>query len=133
MQARKGRQIAVMAFSVLALGASVLGSLAAPTAADASTGPYGPDTCQNGFAWRDAGTGDHVCVTPTSRGQAAYENGQANYRRNPSGGDYGAATCRDGYVWREAYSGDTVCVTHDRRAQVADENAQAPYRYANSN
>ena len=33
--------------------------------------PYGPDTCKNGYVWRDAIPGDHVCVVPDSRSTAA--------------------------------------------------------------
>jgi hypothetical protein len=50
-------------------------------------GPYGPDTCVNGYVWREADAGidyivtDHVCVTPATRAQAAYDNSQAASRR----------------------------------------------------
>jgi len=37
-------------------------------------GPYGPDTCLSGYVWRDAFDGDHVCVFPETRTQAAREN-----------------------------------------------------------
>jgi hypothetical protein len=43
-------------------------------------GPYGPDTCLEGFVWRQADPTDHVCVTPETRSEAAYDNSQANYR-----------------------------------------------------
>ena len=52
-------------------------------------GPYGPDTCLNGYVWRDAFSGDHVCVTPEQRTQAAYDNSQAPYRIKLDGGPYG--------------------------------------------
>jgi hypothetical protein len=35
----------------------------------------GPDTCQQGFVWREARPGDHVCVTPETRSQAALAGG----------------------------------------------------------
>lgn len=43
--------------------------------------PYGPDTCRQGYVWRDAFNGDHVCVTPQSRTQAAQDNQLAPSRR----------------------------------------------------
>jgi hypothetical protein len=43
-------------------------------------GPYGPDTCPQGFVWREAFSGDHVCVTPASRDQARSDNSQAAVR-----------------------------------------------------
>ena len=45
----------------------------------AGSGPYGPDTCKQGYVWREA-TGDYVCVEPSVRGQAALDNRQAQYR-----------------------------------------------------
>lgn len=44
-------------------------------------GPYGPDTCLNGYVWRQADNADHVCVTPAVRSQTWYDNGQATYRQ----------------------------------------------------
>ncbi len=87
--------------------------------------PYGPDTCKQGYVWRDAIPGDHVCVTPQSRAQAAHENAIAGSRVNPTG-PYGPNSCKVGYVWREAYNGDKVCVTGARRAQVRNENLNGP-------
>jgi hypothetical protein len=95
----------------------------------AHLGPYGPDTCINGYVWRDAFSDDHVCVTPVQRTQTAYDNGQAPYRVKPGGGPYGTDTCRDGYVWRDAFANDHVCVTPEQRTQAAYDNSQAPYRY----
>ncbi|MGV3650417.1 MAG: hypothetical protein ACO1OK_03260, partial [Devosia sp.] len=87
--------------------------------------PYGPDTCRDGYVWRDAAPGDHVCVTPNSRAIAADENSAARSRIDPRGA-YGPNTCIPGFVWREAFGGDVVCVTPDRRAQVREENRQGP-------
>ncbi len=84
--------------------------------------PYGPDTCASGYVWRDAFVGDHVCVTTTSRNQAASDNAAARYRVNPNGA-YGPQTCINGYVWRVARSTDLVCVTPAIRQQTANENA----------
>ena len=87
--------------------------------------PYGPDTCVDGFVWRDIYPGDHVCVTPDSRAKAAHENAIAGSRVDPTG-PYGPNSCKPGFVWREAYAGDKVCVTGARRSAVAQENAEGP-------
>jgi hypothetical protein len=92
---------------------------------------YGPDTCRQGHVWRDAFPGDHVCVIPETRTQSAYDNSQANARRQPGGGPYGPDTCRQGYVWREARPDDHVCVTPDVRSLAASDNSQAAARRAN--
>jgi hypothetical protein len=86
------------------------------------------DICIQGYVWREAFPGDHVCVTPETRAQAAYDNSQADARREPGGGPYGPDTCRQGYVWREAGPGDTVCVTPETRDQAAYDNSQAASR-----
>ena len=84
--------------------------------------------CKSGFVWREAFAGDHVCVTPETRTQAARDNREAAARREPGGGPSGPNTCRPGYVWREAKSGDVVCVTPEVRAQAASDNAAAAQR-----
>jgi hypothetical protein len=43
-------------------------------------GPYGPNTCIQGYVWREADPTDYVCVTPDTRTETAYDNSQANYR-----------------------------------------------------
>lgn len=92
--------------------------------------PYGPDTCRQGYVWREATPTDHVCVTPATRAQTRDDNGQAASRRQPGGGAYGPNTCRQGYVWREALPGDQVCVTPATRTQAARDNAIAANRRA---
>lgn len=87
--------------------------------------PYGPDTCKQGYVWRDAIPGDHVCVTPDRRSTAASENAIAGSRVDPAGA-YGPNSCVAGFVWREAYAGDVVCVTPERRTQVKQENIDGP-------
>ncbi len=96
----------------------------------ASTPPlnYGPDTCVQGFVWREAGRNDHVCVLPGSRSLVARENQSAGSRRNPRGGPYGPDTCLQGFVWREAFAGDHVCVSTQRRVDVRNENRWGPGR-----
>ncbi|WP_138503879.1 hypothetical protein [Nostoc sp. PA-18-2419] len=94
--------------------------------------PYGPDTCRQGYVWREAVPNDHVCVTPRTRSQAAKDNSQVANRIQPGGGPYGSFTCRQGYVWREAVPNDYVCVTPQTRSQVAKDNKQANNRRASS-
>lgn len=89
---------------------------------------FGPDTCLQGFVWREASPTDHVCVTGDTRTQAAADNGQADARREPGGGPFGPDTCRQGFVWREAFPGDHICVTGLTRAQTAADNKRADAR-----
>jgi hypothetical protein len=89
-----------------------------------------PDSCVEGFVWREASPTDHVCVTPEIRAETAADNQQADARRNPSGGPYGPDTCLEGYVWREAFPNDHVCVTPRTREQAAGDNSQARNRVA---
>jgi hypothetical protein len=84
------------------------------------------DTCASGYVWREARPGDHVCVTPESRGIVRQENSRAPQRW--TAGAYGPHTCIQGYVWREAFEGDDVCVTPERRDQVREENRVANSR-----
>jgi hypothetical protein len=101
-----------------------------PSAVISQNLPYGPDTCKQGYVWRDAYPGDHACVPPLSREEAAADNRMAAQRRQPGGGPYGPDTCRQGWVWREARPGDVVCVSPDVRARTAQENRLAPERRA---
>ncbi|PZG71885.1 hypothetical protein C1I97_38090, partial [Streptomyces sp. NTH33] len=96
-----------------------------------NSGPYGPETCRQGYVWREAVPGDRVCVTPATRDQTRYDNGQAANRRLGYGA-YGPETCRQGYVWREAVPGDRVCVTPATRDRVKYDNGQALSRQASS-
>jgi hypothetical protein len=98
--------------------------------ADRNNCSYGPDTCVQGFVWRDAGPTDHVCVTPQLRDEARADNAQSGARRSPNGGPYGPDTCSAGFVWREAFAGDHVCVTPAVRAQTANDNALSAQRKA---
>jgi hypothetical protein len=86
--------------------------------------PYGPDTCKQGFVWREAIDKDHVCVTPESRQQARTDNAARASRVSRTGGASGADTCVSGYVWREAVPSDHVCVLPQVREQVRRENSQ---------
>jgi len=89
----------------------------------------GSDRCKQGYVWREAFAGDHVCVTPQVRAQAAADNGLAASRRSPNAGAFGPDTCLQGFVWREASPADHVCVPPATRAQAAADNAQAANRH----
>ena len=60
---------------------AVLLLLLLPQSSYAGDCTYGPDTCTQGFVWRDAFSGDHVCVTPETRAQAAQDNQNADSRK----------------------------------------------------
>lgn len=44
-------------------------------------GPYGINTCLQGFVWRDAYNGDQICVPVETRSRTAQENAEADSRR----------------------------------------------------
>jgi hypothetical protein len=88
-----------------------------------------PDTCVSGFVWREARSGDTVCVTPGMRATIAQQNSTPGANKDPNAGS-GPQSCSQGYVWREAFNGDTICVTPDFRAQVLADNGAAPSRVA---
>jgi hypothetical protein len=46
-------------------------------------GPYGVNTCLQGFVWRDAYNGDQICVTGETRSRTAQENAEADSHRAP--------------------------------------------------
>lgn len=85
---------------------------------------YGPDTCKKGFVWREARSGDRVCVTSETRRQVREDNRLAKERRDPSDPD----KCLSGFVWREAFEGDRTCVTPESRDQAQLDNSQADDR-----
>ena len=76
---------------------------------------YGCETCKFPNVWREATTGDKVCVVPASRTEANNEN-NANPRMPCPAGDW---------VPRMATASDNVCVTPARAATVVAENANA--------
>ena len=85
--------------------------------------------CVQGYVWREAIPGDHVCVTPEARAQVQRDNNEALNRRDLKGAQ-GPNTCVEGYVWREAAPGDYVCVRPEVRAQAQRENTDAVNRAA---
>jgi hypothetical protein len=95
------------------------------------TSTFGPDTCMEGYSWRNAFPDDHVCVTSNVIVQTAQDNAAAASRVDP-GGAYGPDSCIDGHgwVWRDAGPNDHVCVTGAVRSQAAEDNAAAEARKA---
>ena len=106
--------------------------LAVPGQPAQAWGPYGPETCKQGYVWREAcGPDEHVCVDPAVRSQAAADNAAAISRRQPGGGAFGPDTCKAGYVWREACGPqDHVCVLSATRTEAQADNAAAAGRFA---
>ena len=116
-------------YGILVAIAGILGSVATILATLNQYGVFLPrDMCQQGYVWRQAIPTDHVCVPPQVHDQTAYDNGQANVRRDPKGGPYGRDQCLYPYVWRGAFDGDHVCVTPETRDQAASDNSQAAVR-----
>jgi hypothetical protein len=110
--------------TIMGLGAAALILFQHPTLGITPQSLHsGPDTCKQGYVWREAGPGDTVCVTPETRSQTAEDNRLARYRRIP-----GERTCKQGYVWREAFPGDLVCVDPETRAQAREDNRRAQNR-----
>lgn len=81
--------------------------------------------CKTGFVWRNAFSGDNVCVRRSDHDEAIAQYANADGNRSPNGGAYGVNTCRTGYVWRDAKDGDLVCVTPSERAKAKQQNASA--------
>lgn len=102
----------------LAIGLPLWGGLASAPAQAAAP-------CNTGYVWREATSGDAVCVTPADRAEAKAQNQNAGGNRLPGGGASGPNTCRQGYVWREAFRGDVVCVTPFERDKARRQNAEA--------
>ena len=119
-----------MPTKIKGLMVAVLLLLLLPQSSYAGDCTYGPDTCTQGFVWREASQNDHVCVTPQEREKTSLDNTLADQRRDPNGGVYGPDTCLQGFVWRDAFSGDHVCVTPETRAQAAQDNQNADSRKA---
>ncbi|WP_194853099.1 hypothetical protein [Nocardia sp. SYP-A9097] len=125
------RTAARTALAAAVAGTAAFGLFGTMAVANAG-GDYGPDTCLEGYVWREANSADHVCVKPATRDQARNDNSAAASRK-AGGGPYGPNTCVNGFVWREAYNGDVVCVTTAVRQQAKDDNAAAADRKASLN
>jgi len=88
--------------------------------------PRPADSCRQGYVWREARPGDHVCVTPQTRTAVARQNREAP--RLWVNGAYGKHTCVQGYVWREAFQGDDMCVEPRVRDDTRRDNGLAAQR-----
>lgn len=119
----KGRRSAKKSLRIL-VGAAAAGAVATSIAAAQD---FGPNTCLNGYVWRNAFDGDVVCVTTSARSQAAVDNARATSRRDLNGAS-GPNSCTQGFVWRVARPEDLVCVTPLRRSETAADNAAAGRR-----
>ena len=58
-------------FKQLIVAAGIAAVAIATAAGEADNGP---NTCVNGYVWREAVPGDHVCVTPATRQQVHDDN-----------------------------------------------------------
>ena len=105
---------------------------APPDGGGATSCPWGPNQCLQGYVWRVSTPDDLVCVTPETRDQVAEDNALAEERKDPdcATGDceYGPDQCLPGYVWRVITPDDLVCVTPEMRDLVAEDNALAEER-----
>jgi hypothetical protein len=54
-----------------------LENAAGPARVSQTDHTYGPNTCVQGYVWREAFTGDAVCVTPLQRAAAKQQNSVA--------------------------------------------------------
>src|SRR4051794_8108562 len=106
----------MLRITLAAFVAALLVGLAPATAG--ATGDYGPDTCLEGYVWREARPTDHVCVRPAVRERTQADNTAAASRHVAAGN-----ACITGYVWRAAFPGDLVCVVPSVRAQANADNA----------
>jgi hypothetical protein len=84
------------------------------------------DRCLQGYVWREAFVGDHVCVAPERRASVVEDNATAAERRKPDSADI----CLRGYVWRLASPQDHVCVTQQARDEAFQDNSLAASRLA---
>jgi hypothetical protein len=109
------------------LAVLVLAVFAMSAAAERPIDGYGTDKCLNGFVWRNAAPGDHVCVTPEIRARVVQQNADAA-KYTTGEGPYGPDVCVDGFVWRAAFAGDHVCVYPAERDKTLDDNASAQTR-----
>ena len=97
-----------------------VGRLLSPNRADRPAYVSGGWVCPPGFAWRNAGKQDWLCVDPAEARRIAWENDHAaqSWVRASDGG----YACRAGMVARDAFNGDHVCVDPARHQLVHQMN-----------
>jgi hypothetical protein len=110
------RRVLCLLVAALGLAVAMTAFAARPPQAAAAV----PNTCENGFVWREAVGGDLVCVTTQSRSTARAEN-----QAGPGNTLPGSIFCRNGFVWRESRPSDLVCVAPAARDRVRAENRAA--------
>ena len=111
MAATGGNPVAVMMSAEPATGGLPPGPLGQSL-------PYGPETCKNGYVWREGAQADLVCVTPESRTRALKDNAVVATRSSA----LAAPVCGAGLVLRQAFAGDLVCVDAKTAADTVEEN-----------
>jgi hypothetical protein len=97
-----------------------LGNLLLPVRADRPRYVSGGWVCPPGFAWRNAGRQDWLCVDPREARRVAWENQTAAANRMQA--TDGSVACRPGLVRRDAFKNDDVCVDPARRQLVHQMN-----------
>jgi len=116
------RRLALAAAALCASMIHVGSSVAQTTPSANPVYHHGPNTCKNGFVWRNAFDGDVVCVGVGARTLARQENLAAARNTLP-----GRIECQNGFVWRVARPADLACVSPPARDRVALENREAYY------
>lgn len=109
------RSAFILIFSFLAIGYSPLMT----NMAYSNTGE-----CAEGYVWREAFPGDHICVTKETHDLVAEENRNAEKNRAENFEN----KCEPGLVWRMAGPEDHVCVTQVERDQAQQDNSLARTR-----
>lgn len=117
------RALARWLFVIVALPLAGFGAPAAY--ADDPLMPYGPDTCIDGYVWREITFTDHVCVTPETREVHKIRSAEDLHRdlNHPE-----LPICQEGYVPHLFVAQDVACITPQQLQQIADDNAQAERR-----
>ena len=119
---KREANVILQRFFGLALGALAACPMCSSHAAAQS------DACADGYVWREAFYGDHVCVAPDTHDRAKSDNANAAEFRVGKDTDQ----CVQGLVWRLASPDDHVCVPQLTREQTADDNRLASSRLAAS-
>ena len=97
-----------------------VGNLLAASRADRPNYVTGGWVCPPGFAWRNAGKQDWLCVDPAEARRIAWENYHA--AQNWVRGADGRYACRSGLVPRDAFKDDHVCVDSARHELIHKMN-----------
>jgi hypothetical protein len=125
------KRIAPLLVAMTALAVASSGTVLA----DPGDLPYGPDTCIQGFVWREAFDGDTICVTPGERADTKADNAAAASRRQvnaPKPADpytpKPTPTAGHNVVLEITGAGTVYSIDIDPGGRVATENSAAPFR-----